>query len=1006
MTMVTKSEQMRALSLSTFAFTACFAVWTIFSIIGIKIQADLGLTDTQFGLLVATPVLTGSLSRLLLGIWTDQYGGRIIFPLTMLCSAVATWLLSTVETYEMFLVAALGVGLAGGGFAVGVAYVSQWYGKEKQGTALGIFGVGNAGAAVTNFAAPFLLVAIGWQGTARVYAVILAIIAILFYLLSKDDPKLQARRRNKEKPSPILEQMEPLKNLQVWRFALYYFFVFGAFVALALWLPRYYMGVYGLSITTAGILAAFYALPGSVFRALGGWMSDRYGARAVMYWTLTASTIIAFFLSYSATSYVVHGIEGPIEFDLAISLPVFVSLTVVLGFFMSLGKAAVYKHIPVYYPNHVGAVGGIVGLVGGLGGFILPITFGFMNDVIGVWTSSFMLLFGISAISLLWMHASILHMDDTLKKPKFLPELKPFKGKKLEKAEKIVEVKSAHTEIDDLSPRGELKAKGSGGTGKADEFKHAGLENWDPENEEQWNSYGKKIAFRNLWISIPSLLCGFAVWLYWGIITVQMLNLGFSFAKSDLFSLMAIAGLAGATLRIPSTFFIRLAGGRNTIFLTTALLILPALGTGLALGDRDTPLWVFQLLALLSGLGGGNFASSMSNISFFFPKKMQGLSLGLNAGLGNFGVTTMQILIPLAMTFGIFGGAPMILESASGTLIGKIPAGTETYIHNAGYIWLVFLIPLSIAAWLGMDNIKAKHVSPDLSAPPVAFMKILIMLAIALAVAATGLWLMLPESANGGGFGISKYIVIPAVIAATVILLKLLPGETGTSLQRQYKIFKHPHTWVMTVIYTMTFGSFIGFAASFPLAIKVIFGFQHVVGVDGVMTHDLINPNAPSALTYAWIGAFIGALIRPIGGKLADKMGGALVTQLCSIVMVISALGVAYYMKAAYMSATPEEFFVPFLLFFLLLFAATGIGNGSTFRTIAMVFNKEQTGPVLGWTSAVGAYGAFIVPEVLGEQINLTTPEVALYGFAGFYAVCMVLNWVVYLRPGAKYKNP
>ncbi len=223
---------------------------------------------------------------------------------------------------------------------------------------------------------------------------------------------------------------------------------------------------------------------------------------------------------------------------------------------------------------------------------------------------------------------------------------------------------------------------------------------WDPEDEKKWEDGGTATAFRNLWISIPCLLCGFAVWLYWGIITVQMLNLGFPFAKSELFTLMAIAGLSGATLRIPSTFFIRIAGGRNTIFLTTALLILPALGAGVALQDMDTPLWVFQVLALLSGFGGGNFASSMSNISFFFPKKVQGLSLGLNAGLGNFGVTTMQILVPLMMTFAAFGGAPMVLESTSGTLIGKIPAGTDAWIHNAGFIWVVFLVPLSIACLL------------------------------------------------------------------------------------------------------------------------------------------------------------------------------------------------------------------------------------------------------------------------------------------------------------------
>lgn len=534
------------------------------------------------------------------------------------------------------------------------------------------------------------------------------------------------------------------------------------------------------------------------------------------------------------------------------------------------------------------------------------------------------------------------------------------------------------------------------------------IKKWDVENPDFWQQEGKRIANRNLWISIPSLLCGFAVWLYWGIITVQMLNLGFPFAKSELFTLMAIAGLTGATLRIPSSFFIRLCGGRNTIFFTTALLMIPALGAGIALKDQSTPFWVFQILALLSGLGGGNFASSMSNISFFFPKKQQGLALGLNAGLGNFGVTSMQILVPLFMTFGAFGalgGDSMTLVNASGTLIGKIEAGSETWIQNAGFVWLLLLVPLAIAGWFGMSNIRVKEVSPDIGNPISAFFKISMMLAIGFVTAIFGLWLLLPESANGSGFGVPKEIVLLIVIATTVLLLRIIPGKIGTSLGHQYQIFKNKHTWVMSVIYTMTFGSFIGFSASFPLAIKVIFGYSHIM-VDGVLTHDTINPNGPSALMYAWMGPFIGALIRPVGGWISDKVGGALVTQICSAVMVASALGVAYYMKAAYASGTPEEFFVPFFVLFLVLFAATGIGNGSTFRTIAMVFPKEQAGPVLGWTSAVAAYGAFYIPKVIGEQIKATTPETALIGFAIFYGVCLVINWWFYLRKNGEFYNP
>ncbi|MEN8169395.1 MAG: antiporter [Pseudomonadota bacterium] len=529
------------------------------------------------------------------------------------------------------------------------------------------------------------------------------------------------------------------------------------------------------------------------------------------------------------------------------------------------------------------------------------------------------------------------------------------------------------------------------------------IKEWNVEDEGFWESKGKHIANRNLWISIPSLLCGFAVWLYWGIITVQMLNLGFDFAKPELFTLMAIAGLTGATLRIPSSFFIRIAGGRNTIFFTTALLMIPAIGAGIALQDKDTPLWVFQMLAFLSGFGGGNFASSMSNISFFYPKRMQGLALGLNAGLGNAGVTTMQILVPLVMTMGIFGGEAMQLQLASGTLIGKIPAGTDTYIHNAGFVWLLFLVPLAFAGWFGMNNLRTEEVSPHIGSPLGAMSKIAGMLLIGFFTAAIGLYIILPMGLGAPGW--AKWPVIAGILFSTIMLMKMIPGDIKPNLQRQFKIFSNKHTWVMSIIYTMTFGSFIGYSAGFALAIKVVFGFQHIE-VDGVMGHDTANPNGPSALMYAWMGPFIGALIRPLGGWISDKVGGAKVTGVVALVMIGSALGVAHFLKQAYVSATPEEFFMPFFLLFLLLFAATGIGNGSTFRTIAMVFPKEQAGPVLGWTSAVAAYGAFLIPKIFGEQIKATTPENALYGFAVFYTVCLVLNWWYYLGPKAEFKNP
>jgi NNP family nitrate/nitrite transporter-like MFS transporter len=280
------------------------------------------------------------------------------------------------------------------------------------------------------------------------------------------------------------------------------------------------------------------------------------------------------------------------------------------------------------------------------------------------------------------------------------------------------------------------------------------------------------------------------------------------------------------------------------------------------------------------------------------------------------------------------------------------------------------------------------------------------MLLIGFLTAAAGLYIILPAPIGLGAPGWAKWFVLAGILFATVMLMKMIPGDIKPNLQRQFKIFGNKHTWVMSIIYTMTFGSFIGYSAGFALAIKVIFGFSHVMGPDGVMLHTAVNPNAPSALMYAWMGPFIGALIRPIGGWIADKVGGAKVTQFTTILMVGAALGVAYYMKAAYQSATPEEFFMPFFLLFLVLFAMSGIGNGSTFRTISQVFPKEQAGPALGWTSAVAAYGAFIIPQVFGEQIKASTPENALYGFAVFYAVCLVLNWWYYLGPKAEFKNP
>ncbi|KWV45641.1 MULTISPECIES: nitrate/nitrite transporter [Rhizobium] len=395
-------EPAKALWMSTIAFTLCFAVWTIFAIIGIRIKQDLGLNEAEFGLLVGTPVLTGSLVRIVLGIWTGRYGGRLVYTLTMLAAALATFLLSYAQTYTQMLIAGLGVGLAGGSFAVGVAYVSPFFPPQKQGTALGIFGAGNVGAAVTKFAAPFVLIAWGWQAVAQIWAVGLALMAIVFWFTTTDDPAFRLRREGKVASKSLAQEFAPLKNVQVWRFSLYYFFAFGGFVALSLWLPRYLVGVYGFNLATAGMVAAAYSIPGSIFRAFGGVVSDKKGARSVMYVMFAVAAVATLILSLPAA-----GASATV----GITPAVFIVVIFALGFVMSLGKAAVYKHIPAYYPESVGAVGGIVGMMGGLGGFILPIAFGFLKDMTGLWSSCFMLLFAIVIISLVWMHLSVKQLD-------------------------------------------------------------------------------------------------------------------------------------------------------------------------------------------------------------------------------------------------------------------------------------------------------------------------------------------------------------------------------------------------------------------------------------------------------------------------------------------------------------------------------------------------------------------------------------------------------------------
>ncbi len=876
----------RILGVSTVAFTVCFAVWSIFSIIGIGIKQQLGLDETEFGLLIGTPILSGSLIRLALGVWADRRGGRLVFTLVMLAGGVATFLLSYASTYPILLLAALGVGIAGGSFAVGITYVSRWYPKESQGAALGIFGMGNVGAAVTKLLAPLVMVALGWTAVAQIWAAGLVVMAAIFWFTTGEDPVQLARRAGKAKALSLREQLAPLADLRVWRFSLYYFFVFGGFVALALWLPRFYIGAYHLNIVTAGILGAAYSIPGSLFRVYGGFLADKLGARRVMYWSFGASLVCTFLLSYPATDYIVHGIHGDLAFSMSLGVVPFTIIVFVLGFFMAIGKAAVYRHIPIYYPEHVGPVGGAVGMIGGLGGFVLPIAFGLMNDLTGLWTSCFMLLFLIVAVNLSWMHAAILRMERAFAGAdrRFLPELQP---------------------------------------------QGATLADWNPENTEFWQKTGRRIAQRNLWLSVPALLLAFAIWMVWSVVVVNLPAIGFKFTPDQLFWLAALPGLSGAILRGFYSFMVPIFGGRTWTAFTTASLLVPALGIGLAVQNPATPYNVFLILALLCGLGGGNFASSMANISFFFPKAQKGHALGLNAGLGNLGVSVVQFAVPIAITMGIFGAMGGAAQTATTGDVTK-----QLWLQNAGYLWIPLIAASALACWFGMNDI--------------ASMK--------------------------------------------------------ASFADQAVIFKRKHTWLLCWLYTGTFGSFIGFSAGFPLLTKVLF--------PGV------NP-----VEFAFLGPLVGAAARSFSGWMADRWGGARVTIGVFLAMIVAVGGVLFFVG---IKDQPGAFW-GFLGMFLLLFAASGVGNASTFQMMPAIFSRllqreaagrgseaasaaqieatKEGAAVLGFTSAVAALGAFFIPKSFGTSISLTgDANAALIGFVVFYVICLVVTWWYYARGGAEVR--
>ncbi|HEX2829187.1 MAG TPA: NarK family nitrate/nitrite MFS transporter [Burkholderiales bacterium] len=453
------------------------------------------------------------------------------------------------------------------------------------------------------------------------------------------------------------------------------------------------------------------------------------------------------------------------------------------------------------------------------------------------------------------------------------------------------------------------------------------LQIWTPEDKAFWESQGRAIANLNLWISIPALFLAFAVWMVWSAVVVQLPAIGFRLGTDELFWLAAMPALSGATLRIFYSFMVPIVGGRRWTVLSTLSLLIPAIGIGLAVQDPATPYWVLLLLAAFCGLGGGNFSSSMANISFFFPRERKGSALGLNAGLGNLGVSAVQFMVPLVISVGVFGwlgGEPTMVTMPNGV-------AKQIWLQNAGFVWVIPIVVSSLLAFLMMNDI----------------------------------------------------------------------ADAKASFSEQAVIFGSKHNWIMSWLYLGTFGSFIGFSAGFPLLIKSQFAG--------------VNP-----LEFAWMGPFLGALIRPVGGWLADRVGGARVTFWNFVAMVIGVLGVLQFLPHEGDAGSLTGFFISFMV----LFVTAGIGNGSTFRMIPVIFTDEcveaartrdadamaaaakegnrQAAAVLGFTAALGAYGGFFIPKSYGTSIALSgSPHAALWAFIAFYVTCIAITWWFYARRGA-----
>jgi len=663
---------------------------------------------------------------------------------------------------------------------------------------------------------------------------------------------------------------------------------------MALWLPKYYVGQYGLPLATAAFLTILFDLPSGGIRALGGWASDKWGGNTVTWWVMWISLACMFLLSYPPTTMIVHAIKGDVAVDIGVGLTFFTVLIFIVGLAQGFGKASVYRSLADHYPAQMGVVGGIVGVIGGLGGFTLPIMFGIAADVIGVRSSCFMLMTLVIIVTMIWM---------------WIAERNEREG-----------ILAGHAATREA-------LAGAGLIERARPRRHV-LVDWRPDDEAFWAATGRRIANRNLMVSMPALLLAFAVWLVWSVIVVELPRIGFTFTTNQLFWLAALPGISGAVFRALYSFVVPIFGGRNFTVWSTTMLLLPTLWIGFAVQDPSTNYAVFAAIALLCGLGAGNFSSSMAHISFLYPKRLQGTALGANAGVGNIGVGLAQLIAPLAM----YGGALLVMGGSAQTREVS-GAAASVWVQNAGFIWVPLIVLAALAAWFGMDNIASVR----------------------------------------AGFA------------------------------EQVAIIRNKQQWRMSWLYLGTFGSFIGLAAGFPM---------------------LVNTQFPAvdAFTIAFVGPLFGALVRPLGGWLADRVGGAMITVWVFVVMAVAPLAAALFLPGGSGGGS----LVGFALAFIAMFIAAGLGNGSTFRMIPIIFRTLREREVkdssdrealeaarrvgategaatLGFSSAVAALGLAFIPIAYGTSIKLTgSPRAALLFFSLFYVSCVLGTWRWYARRGAE----